>query len=144
MPPKRAEFIICGNDVKTQEIMKFLENAGVILDIRDTQKKPLIYSEIARLIGHFPPEHYLNPNSKSFEKHQLDKETPIRSQLIQFIAEDPTLLRYPIIRTPRLFTIGYDKKKICEMLQINPNAKAPQQDEEKENGQPSPAPSPAK
>ena len=35
MPPKRVTFITYGNDEQCAETLRFIENAGVILDIRD-------------------------------------------------------------------------------------------------------------
>ena len=138
MPPKRAQFLTWGEDEQCNEIRKFLEDAGVVLDIRDVEKNPLTVSELAKMIGYVPIEYFLNPSSKTFAKHHLDREQVDRDEIIKLMAQDPTLLRRPIIRTNRLFTVGCDRKKVCEMLQISPNGR-PSQEEEKENGTPLPA-----
>jgi arsenate reductase-like glutaredoxin family protein len=134
MVPKRATFLTYGADEKCADIKRFIEDSGVLLDIRDIEKKPLTVREIESLVGHLDLNHFLNPMSRSFEKNGLDKDLPPRDEVIKMIVEDHTLLRRPIIRNNRLFTIGCDKRKIAEMLQISPNGKPPV-DDEKENGQ---------
>ena len=134
MVPKRATFLTYGTDDKCADIKQFIEDSGVLLDIRDIEKKPLTVREIESLVGHLDLNHFLNPMSRSFEKNGLDKDLPPRDEVIKMIVEDHTLLRRPIIRNNRLFTIGCDKRKIAEMLQISPNGKPPV-DDEKENGQ---------
>ncbi len=132
MVPKRATFMTYGNDEKCADVRKFIEDAGVLLDIRDIEKKPLTVMEIQALVGHLDLNHFLNPLSRSYEKHGLDKELPSRDDVIALIAEDHTLLRRPIIKNNRLFTVGCDKRKIAEMLQISPNGKPPAEDEKEE------------
>ena len=129
MPPKRATFISYGNDEQCAETRRFIENAGVILDIRDIEKQPLMLDEVSKLVGHFSIEYFINPLSKSFTKFGLDHETPDRDEVIKMIAEDNTLLRRPIIKTNRLFIIGCDRKRISELLQISMNGRQSADDE---------------
>ena len=129
MPPKRAAFLIWGEDEECQGIRKFLEEAGIVLDIRDLGKRPFTVEEVKKLVGFVPLEYFLNPHSSSFAKHHLDQDNLDRDKTIELIANDPTLMRQPIIRTNRLFTVGCDRKKICEMLQISQNGKRPAEEE---------------
>ncbi|PWB68792.1 hypothetical protein C3F09_11000 [candidate division GN15 bacterium] len=142
MPPKRAAFLMWNEDEECRDLRKFLENAGVVLDIRDLTKRPFTFDEIDKLVGHLPLEYFLNSHSGSFTRYHLDQEHLDRDNTIALIAKDPTLLRQPIIRTNRLFTVGCDRKKICEMLQISPNGKRPAE-EEKDESQPPPQPTKA-
>lgn len=137
MPPKRAAFLMWGDDEECQGVRKFLEDAGVVLDIRDLSQRPFTVNEVEKLVGFVPLEYFLNSQSDAFRKHHLDRDELDRDATIALIASDPTLLRQPIIRTNRLFTVGCDRKKICEMLQISPNGKHPA-DEEKDELPPLP------
>jgi len=118
MTPKRAKYFTYGNDKRCHEIRKFIEDAGVLLDVWDIGEKPLSEYELDSLLQHFDMGHFLNQASTSYKKHSLDQELPERDEVIKLIAEDHTLLRRPIIRTIRLTTVGTDKKKIAQMLQI--------------------------
>ena len=135
MPPKRAAFLIWSDDEECKGIRKFLEDAGVVLDIRDLNKRPLSVDEVNKLVGFVPLEYFLNPQSGSFKKHNLDQDSLDRDKTIALIAGDPTLLRQPIIRTNRLFTVGCDRKRICEMLQISPNGKKHADEEHEDHPQ---------
>ncbi len=131
MPPKRAKFLTYGEDATCAETKKFIEDAGVMLEIRDIVQQPLSYDEVDRLIKHMDPSHFLNYMSPSYEKHGLDEKMPDRPTLIGLIVEDPTLLRRPIIQSSRLVTVGCDKKNIALMLQIGMNGN--KDDDERES-----------
>jgi len=119
MALRQAKFLTYGNDEQCADIKKFIEEAGVTLDYRDIEKKPLTEDELWAMMGHLEASHFLNPASDSFEKYQLAEGLPERDKLIKMVAQDHTLLRRPIIRTARLLTIGCDKQKISEMLRLN-------------------------
>ncbi|MFQ6008444.1 MAG: arsenate reductase family protein [Candidatus Zixiibacteriota bacterium] len=126
MAPKRAQYLTYGNDELCAETRKFIENAGVLLDVRDIGKNPLSEEELTRLIGHLEITHFLNTLSESYTKYRLDKNLPSREQIIKLIARDHTLLRRPIVRSSRLLTIGCDKQKIADMLQIKSDGESPE------------------
>jgi arsenate reductase-like glutaredoxin family protein len=119
MAHKQAKFLSYGSDENCADIKKFLEESGVILEIRDIEKKPLTEDELWNIMGHLDASHFLNPASDSFEKYQMAEKMPTRAELIKMVAEDHTLLRKPIVRTARLLTVGCDKQKISEMLKLN-------------------------
>lgn len=119
MAVKYAKYISYGNDEQCIEMIKFIEEAGVKLEVRDMEKQPLSADELATMLGHLEARHFLNPASDSFEKHKLAENMPPRHELVKLIAEDYTLLKRPIIKTARLLTVGCDKQKISEMLRLN-------------------------
>jgi arsenate reductase-like glutaredoxin family protein len=124
MAPRRAKFISYGKDQLCDETRQFIEEAGVILDIREIDKDPLSARELDNLIGHLNVNHFLNTVATSYKKHGLDKKLPDRNDLIKLMVNDHTLIRRPIIKSARLITVGCDKKKISQMLQLNSNGDA--------------------
>ncbi len=128
MAPKRAKFYTYGHDTLCVETKEFIENAGVILDIRDIEKQPFTVNELVRLFGHIDITHFLNNLSESYTKYRIDKNLPPREKIIELMAQDHTLIRRPIVQTSRLVTVGCDKRKIAEMLQINANGNEPRGD----------------
>jgi arsenate reductase-like glutaredoxin family protein len=121
MAPRRARFYSYGTDEQCAEARKFIEDAGVLLDLRDMSVKPLTEEELNNLIGHLDINHFLNPASPSYSRHGLDRRSKVRAEVIKLMAQDYTLIRRPIIQSPRLLTVGCDKRKISEMLQLNSN-----------------------
>ncbi|UCC44286.1 MAG: hypothetical protein JSU65_14460 [Candidatus Zixiibacteriota bacterium] len=134
MAPKRATFYSYGEEERCQAIRKFLEDAGVILDIRDIEKDPLTVGELDKLLGHGNMANFLNKLSERYVQAGLDKRMPERDELLKMIAEDNDLLRRPIVTTQRLKTVGCDKKKIKEMLQLDRAAHAESMDPENSIG----------
>jgi len=121
MAPKRAQFLCYGDDGICIEVMKFIQDAGVILDVRDIGKDPLSEEELYKLVGHLQITHFLNTLSDAYTKYRFDKRLPEREEIIRLMAKDHTLIRKPIIKSSRLLTVGCDRRKIAEMLQISPN-----------------------
>jgi len=121
MAPKRATFLTYGNDEKSGETCKLIEEAGVLLKVRDISKEPLSRHELAQIIGHLDISHFLNSLSPAFKKNNLDKGPVDRSHILDLMASDHTLIRRPIVRTVRLTMVGCDRDKIADMLQLNAN-----------------------
>ena len=127
MAHKRALYLTYGEDSLCKETMKFIQDAGVILDVRDIATRPLSEGELNRLIGHLEISHFINTLSDSYTKFRLDKHLPSRGDIIRLMAKDHTLLRRPIVKASRLLTVGCDKRKIAEMLQISPDGHFPEE-----------------
>ena len=125
MAPKRATFLTYGNDEKCRETCKFIEEAGVLLKVRDISKEPLSRYELAQIVGHLDISHFLNSLSPAFKKNNLDKGPVDRSQILDLMVSDHTLIRHPIVTTIRLTMVGCDRDKISDMLQLSANGDEP-------------------
>jgi arsenate reductase-like glutaredoxin family protein len=121
MALKRATFYTSSKDERCAETQKFIEDAGVILDVRDLTKQPLNENELAKLIGNLELLHFLNPGAEAFDKLDVDSHLADRTAVIKIMAKDNSIIRRPIIKSTRLITVGHDRRKISEMLQIKPN-----------------------
>ena len=53
----------------------------------------------------------------------LDTSPANRQKILELLVEDIGLLRKPIVVSGRLMTMGYDRRKIMDMLQIKDNGK---------------------
>ena len=127
MPQKRATFMFYGNDERCEEMRKYIEKAGYRLDLRDLSKQPLSVEELDSMFGHNPLLYFVNPASSDYTKLGLGDEMPERRQMLEILAKHPGLLRQPIVRNTRLVTVGCNKAKIAEMLQINSNGESPEE-----------------
>ena len=128
MAIKRAKFFSYGDDAMCVEIKEFIEKAGVILEVRDIEKNPLSVDELSGLFGHINIRHFLNTISDSYSKLHLDTDLPPREKILELMAQDHTLIRRPVIKTVRLLTVGCDRRKLVEMLQITMHGNEPQND----------------
>jgi len=107
--------------IQCEDVKKYLIEQDVNLQVRDIQADPLGRPEISRLLRHFDLKHFLDSDSKTFKKNKIEKSMPERDEVISMIADDNDLLRVPIIVAGRLMTIGCNREKISEMLQIRRN-----------------------
>ena len=86
MAPRRARFISYGTDQQCDETRRFIEEAGVLLDVREIDKHPFTVRELENLIGHLNVNHFLNTVAASYKKHGLDKKLPDRQDVIKLMA----------------------------------------------------------
>ena len=125
MVRRTAQFYTYGSDDQCLELMKYLEEAGISLDIRDIEKEPLSAYELRKLVGYNNIYHFLNPLSPAFDKNDLGEKNLDRETVFELVLKDYTLLRRPLVRTSRLTTIGCDKKVLDSVLQIGVEASRP-------------------
>ncbi|MFZ5981313.1 MAG: arsenate reductase family protein [Candidatus Zixiibacteriota bacterium] len=135
MTLKHVKYVTYDENEQCLDIRRLIEENGIVLDVRDIKKDPLTEVELNALVGHFEISHFLNPFSDSYTKNGFDKKIPDRAELVKAILKDYTLLRRPIIRTARLFTIGCNKQAIVDMLQLNRNGKNNESQENQFNQQ---------
>lgn len=121
MAPKRATLYTYGNDDLCTEVQQFIEEAGILLTVRDIGKEPFTPAEFYELVGNLNLEHFINPASEAFPVSGNGHNAVDRRKLYELVKEDPTVLRRPILRTTRLVTIGADRRKIAEALQFGTN-----------------------
>ena len=121
MPQKSATYFGFGEEDQCADVRKLIEDAGVHLSHRDMAKDPLSPRELVLLFGHNPLSYFINQASKEYTELGLDKRQPDRREMLEILAENPGLLRRPIIQAARLVTVGCNKEKISEMLQIGRN-----------------------
>lgn len=103
------------------EIKDYLIEQDIGLQIRDISTDPLGRPEISRLLRHFDLKHFLDSDSKIYKRNKIDQLLPARDEIINLMVDDNDLLRVPIIVAGRLMTIGCNREKITEMLQIRKN-----------------------
>ncbi|MBN2227359.1 MAG: hypothetical protein JW763_08335 [candidate division Zixibacteria bacterium] len=122
---KSVELYTIPNDRDCEEILSFLREVDVNLNIRDLKKQPLTYHEISGLIRHLNLRHFINADAKVFKKSGLEDNNLSREDIFKLMAEDNDLLRKPIVVAGRLMTVGCNIDKIKEMLQIKSNGADP-------------------
>lgn len=124
MPQKRATFMILENDDRCEDVRRYIEDAGILLDVRNLRENPPSVRELESMFGHNPLTYFVNAASSDYERLGLDRRAPDRAEMLALISENPGLLRVPIIKTVRLLTIGCNKDLVAEVLQINSNGDA--------------------
>ena len=112
-----------------EEVKEYLLEQDISLQIRDIGAKPLGRHEIDLLLRHYDLKHFLDTESKIYKRNKIDKSMPERNEIINMMVDDNDLLRVPIFVSGRLMTIGCNRDKITEMLQIRKNGPNSDKDE---------------
>ena len=88
----------------------WLSQKGVQLDERDFFQDPFSQAELRGLIGDRETSAYFSWNSPSFKKLGLNRGDLDDDQLIRLMAEEPRLIRRPLIQMGDVLIVGTDKK----------------------------------
>jgi arsenate reductase-like glutaredoxin family protein len=89
-----------------------LRSLGVQLQERDLGKEPLNERELQTLIGTADVAEFLNTRSARYRDRGLKAKPPTKAQAITWMAQDPNLIKRPIIVKGQMAVIGFDEAKI--------------------------------
>ena len=94
-----------------------LSQNGVELDERDFFADPFTADELRQLIGDAPVSDYFSWRSPSFRKLGLKREDMSDDQMLALMAEEPRLVRRPLIMTEDgKLIVGTDKKAMANLM----------------------------
>jgi arsenate reductase-like glutaredoxin family protein len=82
------------------------------LQERDLGKEPLSEAEIEALIGTADVLEFLNTRSASYRQQGFKKQPPTRIQAIALMAQDPNLIKRPIVVKGRTKVIGFNEERL--------------------------------
>jgi arsenate reductase-like glutaredoxin family protein len=66
---------------------------------RDLARQPLSVEELDVLISDRPIAQFLHSGSALYQERQMDKHLPSRAEAIRLMAEDPSLILRPLVRS---------------------------------------------
>ena len=94
-----------------------LSQNGIELDERDFFADPFTVEELRDLIGDSPVSNYFSWRSPSFRKLGVKREDISEERMLELMAEEPRLIRRPLIMTPDgALIVGTDKKAMSDFV----------------------------
>ena len=94
-----------------------LSQNGVELDERDFFADPFTADELRQLIGDAPVSDYFSWRSPSFRKLGLKRDEMSDGQMLDLMADEPRLIRRPLIMTTDgNLIVGTDKKAMADLV----------------------------
>ena len=94
-----------------------LSQNGVELDERDFFADPFTADELRQLIGDAPVSDYFSWRSPSFRKLGLKRDEISDGQMLDLMADEPRLIRRPLILTEDgNLIVGTDKKAMADLV----------------------------
>jgi arsenate reductase-like glutaredoxin family protein len=84
------------------------------LDERDYSKNPLSLAELKDLFAGKDPRDYLNPKSPAFKAMGLKGKTLTEAQALKLMADEPNLIKRPLVISGRTIIAGFDRERLRE------------------------------
>jgi len=89
---------------------------GVELDERDYGKQPLSVAELRELLGGRDARDYINPKSPTFKSLGLKDKTLSAEQALKLMAEEPNLIKRPLVIAGKTIVAGFDRDRLRQVL----------------------------
>jgi arsenate reductase-like glutaredoxin family protein len=88
----------------------------VELDERDYAKQPLGLTELKELFAGLDPRDYINPKSPAFKAMGLKGKTLTAAQALKLMAEEPNLIKRPLVIAGKTIIAGFDRERLRSAL----------------------------
>lgn len=87
----------------------FLEKQKVEMELRDLGKERLSAEELDRLIGKRDHREFLNTRNELYRARKMRENPPTRDEALKLMAEEPNLIRRPVVIRGSRIVLGYDE-----------------------------------
>jgi arsenate reductase-like glutaredoxin family protein len=89
---------------------------GAELDSRDLSTQRLTEAELEELIGKRDYKEFLNPRNELYRTRYMGEHPPSRSEAIRLMAQEPNLIRRPIVIRGSQMVLGFDEEAYKKLL----------------------------
>ena len=89
---------------------------GADLEERDFARDPLSLAELKELFAGRDPRDFLNPKSPDFKARGLAGKKLSAAQALSLMAEEPNLIKRPLVIAGREIIAGFDRERIAAAL----------------------------
>jgi arsenate reductase-like glutaredoxin family protein len=92
------------------------KDLGLELDERDYAKAPLTVAELKDLFAGRDPRDFLNARSPAFKAMGLAGKSLTSAQALALMAEEPNLIKRPIVIAGKEMIVGFDRDRLRTAL----------------------------
>jgi arsenate reductase (glutaredoxin) len=100
----------------TRAAERFFKERGVKFHFVDLKQKPMAPGEIKRFIDRFGLDGLLDKEGKAYVDAGLKYLKVTDAEMLGRIEKDGKLLRLPLVRSPKLLSVGQDEQAWKAML----------------------------
>ena len=79
------------------------------LELRDLGKERMSVAELDHLIGKSDHRKFLNTRNELYRTRNMSKNPPSRDEALTLMAEEPNLIRRPVVLRGPEIVLGYDE-----------------------------------
>lgn len=112
---RKARFLHKPNCTTCRKAKKFMENRGFQLYFRDLAKERLSAAELEELIGNRDYKDFLNSRNELYRKANMKEKPPPREEAVRLMAQEPNLIRRPVILAGGRVVLGFDEKGMAKL-----------------------------
>jgi arsenate reductase len=92
-----------------------MEKRGFQLYFRDLAKDKLSAAELEKLIGKRDYTEFLNTRNELFRRKKMKDNPPTRKEAVRLMAQEPNLIRRPVIVAGGRVVVGFDPDGIARL-----------------------------
>jgi arsenate reductase len=92
-----------------------LQRKGVELELRDLNRERLTAVELDKLIGDRDYKLFLNPRNELYRERKMAEKPPSRAEALQLMAQEPNLIRRPVVLRGAQLVLGYDEEALKKL-----------------------------
>ena len=89
---------------------------GAELESRDLATERLTESELEALIGQRDYKEFLNPRNEIYRTRNMKEHPPSRAEAIRLMAQEPNLIRRPVVIRDSQMVLGFDEEAYERLL----------------------------
>ena len=116
MAKSKIKFIEKPSCTTCKKAKAYLHKLGADLETRALDKERLSKTEIEELIGERDYIPFLSTRNELYKARNMKEKPPTRVQAIALMAENPNLIRRPVVVKGKKIVLGYDEKAYQELV----------------------------
>ena len=89
---------------------------GAELESRDLDKQRLTEAELEELLGNRDYKEFLNARNELYRTRNKKEHPPSRAEAIQLMAQEPNLIRRPVVIRGSQIVLGFDEEVYRKLL----------------------------
>ena len=89
---------------------------GAELESRDLDKERLTEAELDELIGDRDHKEFLNSRNELYRTRRMKEHPPSRAEAIKLMAQEPNLIRRPVVLQGSKMVLGFDEEAYRKLL----------------------------
>jgi arsenate reductase (glutaredoxin) len=109
---KKVQFLHKPFCTTCRKARAYMEKRGFGMEFRDLGKERLSAEELEKLIGDRDHTQFLNTRNELYRKKKMKDNRPSREAAIRMMAEEPNLIRRPVILAGGRVVLGFDREGI--------------------------------
>ncbi len=116
MPKAKIQFLQKLTCTTCRKAKASLEKLGAEIESRSLDKQPLSKTELDELIGDRDYKKFLSTRNELYRTRKMKENPPSRSEAIALMAEEPNLIRRPVVIRGKRLILGYDEQAYKEIV----------------------------